>query len=173
MQKLVNEIGLGQAPGVEDRRLAALVVGDNADQAVADPAELIADREGRDPLQFDAVGAQAEASLPLGEERVLAAVSKSDNESQSSLRLRRAASKWSGTVYSRSTRSEAQGSAEWRRRRACPSQALALKATASGGCRLLGGCRSRRAGTVVAERLERGQNGPLGQRRLAAQRSSR
>jgi hypothetical protein len=43
MQKLVDEIGLGQAPGVEDRRLAALVVGDHADQAVADPAELVAD----------------------------------------------------------------------------------------------------------------------------------
>jgi hypothetical protein len=130
MQKLVNDIGAGQAPGVEDRRLAALVVGDNADQAVADPAELVADGEGGNPLQLDPVCDQAEARLPAGEKGVMTKVDKSDNESQSSLRVGRAASKWSGTVYSCSTRSEAQGSVEWRRRRACPSQALAISSIA-------------------------------------------
>jgi hypothetical protein len=92
MQKLVNDVGPGQLPGVEDRRLAALVVGDHADQAVADPAELVADGEGRNPLQLDPVGDQAEARLPVGEKGVLAKVDRSDNESQSSLRPRRAAS---------------------------------------------------------------------------------
>jgi hypothetical protein len=116
MQKLVNDVGASQAPGVEDRRLAALVVGDNADQAVADPAELIADREGRDPLQFDAVGAQAEASLPLGEERVLAAVSKSDNESQSSLRVRRAASSLAETPALQASRRARARHRRWRQR---------------------------------------------------------
>ena len=116
MQKLVNDVGAGQAPGVEDRRLAALVVGDNADQAVADPAELIADGEGRDSLQFDAVVAQAEASLPLGEERVLAAVSKSDNESQSSLRVRRAASSLAETTALQASRRARVRHRRWRQR---------------------------------------------------------
>jgi hypothetical protein len=70
---------------VEDRRLAALVVGDNADQAVADPTELVADGESGNPLQLDPVCDQAEARLPVGEKGVLAKVDGSDNESQSSL----------------------------------------------------------------------------------------
>lgn len=74
MQKLVDDVGPGQPSGVEDRRLAAGLVGDDADQAVADPAELVADRKGRDPLQLDPVGAQVEPLLPVGEEGVLAAV---------------------------------------------------------------------------------------------------
>ena len=84
MQKLVNDVGPGQAPGVEDRRLATLVVGDHADQAVAYPAELVADREGRDPLQLDPVGAQAESLLPVGEQGVRTTI-RNDNDSQSSL----------------------------------------------------------------------------------------
>ena len=71
VQKLVDDVGAGQPPGVEDRRLPALVVADDADQAVADPAELVADGEGRDPLQLDPVAGQAEPLLPVGEQGVL------------------------------------------------------------------------------------------------------
>jgi hypothetical protein len=85
MQKLVNDVGAGQAPGVEDRRLVLVVIADHADQAVADPTELIADREGRDPLEPDPVGAEAEICLPVGKEGMLGGPGKSDNESQSSL----------------------------------------------------------------------------------------
>ncbi len=67
MQELVDDVGTSQPAGVEDRRLAPLVVADDADQAVADPAELVADGKGRDPLQLDQVGAQTEAGLPVGE----------------------------------------------------------------------------------------------------------
>ena len=85
MQKLVDEVGLGQLPGVEDRRLVPVVVAGDADQAVADPAELVADGEGRDPLELDPVGGQAEARLPVGEKGGTTKVDESDNESQSSL----------------------------------------------------------------------------------------
>jgi hypothetical protein len=49
MEQLVDDVGLGQAPGVEDRRPLGSVVGGHPDQAVADAAVLVADREGGDP----------------------------------------------------------------------------------------------------------------------------
>jgi hypothetical protein len=67
MQELVDDVGTSQPAGMEDRRLAPLVIADDADQAIADPTDLVADREGRDPLQLDQVGAQTEAGLPVGE----------------------------------------------------------------------------------------------------------
>ena len=84
MQKLVDDVGAGQTPGVKDGRLPALAVADHPDQAVADPAELVADREGRDPLQLDPPVTQAEPRLPVAEKGVRATVGN-DNDSQSSL----------------------------------------------------------------------------------------
>jgi hypothetical protein len=46
MNKLVDEVLGAQPAGVEDRRSAKDMVGDDADQAVPDSAPLIADRQG-------------------------------------------------------------------------------------------------------------------------------
>jgi hypothetical protein len=70
MEQLVDDVGLGQAPGVEDRRPLGSVVGGDPDQAVADAAVLVADREGGDPLERHFVGVEAETASPLGEEVV-------------------------------------------------------------------------------------------------------
>jgi hypothetical protein len=64
VKQLVDQV-LGSEPaGVVDRRRAAFVIGDDPDQAVADSACLIADRQSRDRLEFDSVMAQAEPRLP-------------------------------------------------------------------------------------------------------------
>jgi hypothetical protein len=116
MQKLVDEVGLGQPPGVEDRRLAPFVVADHADQAVADPTELVADGEGRNPLELDPVGDQAEARLPVGEKGGMTKVDQSDNESQSSLRVGRAASSLAETPALQGSRRARARHRRWRQR---------------------------------------------------------
>jgi hypothetical protein len=63
----VNQVLGRQAAGVVDRRLAPFVIGNHTDEAVADPAAFIADRQGRDALEPDPVGAQTEPRLPAGE----------------------------------------------------------------------------------------------------------
>ena len=83
MQQLVDDVGTAEAAGVEDRRLAASVVADDSHQAVADPAELVADLEGRHPLELHAPSIEAQAPLPGGHQDVFTLVHRNDNESQS------------------------------------------------------------------------------------------
>jgi hypothetical protein len=61
----MNDVRVGQAAGVEDRGLASPMVGDDADEAVADPAELITDRELGNTLGGHGVLVQPEASPPV------------------------------------------------------------------------------------------------------------
>jgi len=83
VQQLVDDVGTAEAAGVEDRRLAASVVADDPDQAVADPAELVADLEGRHTLELHEPSIEAQAPLPGGHQGAVAIVHGNDNESQS------------------------------------------------------------------------------------------
>ena len=67
VKKLVDQIRGRQTTRVVDRCLTQLVVGDDADEAVADNAALVADREGRHPLGPDPVVLEPEPRLPAGE----------------------------------------------------------------------------------------------------------
>jgi len=164
MQKLVNDVGAGQAPGVEDRRLVPVVIADHADQAVADPAERIADREGRDPLEPDPVGAEAEICLPVGKEGMLGGRGMSDNKSQSSLRPRRA----SATSEVNKNKSHLQSIAERARttERSRHGGAMGLRVIVGGGsagldCASAGEGRNRvRTKSLALRELDLSETGP-------------
>jgi hypothetical protein len=64
VKQLVDYVLGSEAAGVVDRRRMAFVIGDDPDQAVADPACLVADRQSRDRLEFDSVIAEAQPRLP-------------------------------------------------------------------------------------------------------------
>jgi hypothetical protein len=64
VQELVDNVFLGEPAGVEDHRLATIVVGADPDQAVADPAQLVTDGEQRDPLEPDLVVVESKPPLP-------------------------------------------------------------------------------------------------------------
>jgi hypothetical protein len=65
MEQLVDDVRVGQATGVEDRGFARLVVGDDADEAVANPAELVTDRELGNALGGYGVLDQPDTSPPV------------------------------------------------------------------------------------------------------------
>ena len=67
VKKLVDQVRGRQTTRVVDRRLAQLVIRHDADEAVSNRAALVADREGRDPLDPDAVRLEPEPGLPAGE----------------------------------------------------------------------------------------------------------
>jgi hypothetical protein len=67
VKKLVDDVFGGEAPRVVDRRLATGMIGYHADQAVADPADLVAYGPDRDSLGFDCVALEPEPGLPACE----------------------------------------------------------------------------------------------------------
>jgi hypothetical protein len=86
VKKLVDQVLGRQAPGVVDRRLAAAVVGDDADEAVADRAALVTDGEDGDALGVDPVVVEPKPRLPTGQpavhRRVHGRCPHTDNASQ-------------------------------------------------------------------------------------------
>jgi hypothetical protein len=72
VKQLVDQVLGSEAAGVVDRRRMAFVIGDDPDQAVADSASLVADRQGRDRLEFDSVIAQAQPGLPACQQECVA-----------------------------------------------------------------------------------------------------
>jgi hypothetical protein len=64
VQELVDHVLLGQPARVKDHGPAPIVVGADPDEAVADPAELVADGEQRHPLEHDLVLVEAESLAP-------------------------------------------------------------------------------------------------------------
>jgi hypothetical protein len=64
VQELVDNVFLGESAGVEDHGLAAIVSGADPDQAVSDPAQLVADCEQRDTLEPDLVLVESEPRAP-------------------------------------------------------------------------------------------------------------
>jgi hypothetical protein len=64
MQELVDNVFLGEPARVEDHGLAAIVIGADPDQAVSDPAQLVADGEQRDPLEPDLVLVESQPRAP-------------------------------------------------------------------------------------------------------------
>jgi hypothetical protein len=84
VKKLVDDVLGGEATRVVNRRPTVGVIGDHADEAVSDPAELVAHRPGRHALKLDLVVAKAEPRLPTNESAVNRGLLRrhSDNASQ-------------------------------------------------------------------------------------------
>jgi len=78
VQELVDNVLLGEPARVEDHGLATIVVGTDPDEAVSDPAELVADGEQRHPLEPDVELVEAQPLLPAPDQRIFA---RSDNDS--------------------------------------------------------------------------------------------
>jgi hypothetical protein len=86
MNKLVDDVGGAEPTGVVDRRLAEGVIGDDADEVVANATALIADGPDRDRLEPDRVALEPEARLPQRQPAIDCGRgggrSRADNESQ-------------------------------------------------------------------------------------------